>query len=34
MGGDRKRALAAGCDEYSTKPVDFQKLLGIIEQFI
>lgn len=33
MSGDRKRALAAGCDEYSTKPVDFQKLLGLIEQF-
>ena len=33
MSGDRKRALAAGCDEYSTKPVDFQKLLALIEQF-
>ncbi len=34
MAGDREKALAAGCDEYSTKPVDFQKLLEIIEQFI
>ena len=34
MSGDRGRALAAGCDEYSTKPVDFQQLLGLIGQFI
>lgn len=34
MAGDREKALAAGCDEYSTKPIDFQKLLAIIEQFI
>ncbi len=34
MAGDRERALAAGCDEYSTKPIDFQKLLDMIEQCI
>ena len=27
MDGDRARALAAGCDEYGTKPVDFKHLL-------
>lgn len=34
MAGDREKALAAGCDEYATKPIDFQKLLGLIEQCI
>ena len=27
MTGDRARAMAAGCDEYHTKPVDFELLL-------
>jgi two-component system cell cycle response regulator DivK len=27
MAGDRDRALEAGCDDYDTKPVDFQRLL-------
>lgn len=30
MAGDRDRAIEAGCDDYDTKPVEFQRLLGKI----
>ena len=34
VGHDRKNALAAGCDDYSGKPVNFDHLQGMIEALL
>ena len=34
MAGDRERSLAAGCDEYDTKPVQLPRLLGKIRALL
>ena len=31
MTGDREKALAAGCDDFDTKPVEFDRLMKKIE---
>ena len=34
MAGDREKALDAGADEYDTKPIEFKRLLGKINNFL
>jgi CheY-like chemotaxis protein len=34
MTGDREKALEAGCDDYDTKPIEFQRLLEKIQALI
>lgn len=34
MSEDRERALAAGCDDYATKPIDFPDLLEKIRSLV
>jgi len=34
MTGDREKCLAAGADEYVSKPIDIDRLLNLMNQFI
>jgi CheY-like chemotaxis protein len=32
LSGDRENAIAAGCDDYEIKPIEFDRLLGKMER--
>ncbi len=34
IAGDREKSLEVGCDDYTTKPVDFPRLLAKIQSFL
>jgi DNA-binding response OmpR family regulator len=34
MESDRQKALIAGCDDYDTKPIEIERLLGKIQALL
>lgn len=34
MAGDRDKALAAGCDDYDAKPIEFERLIGKMQRLL
>jgi len=34
MAGDREKAIEAGCDDYDTKPVELERLIGKMERLL
>jgi two-component system, cell cycle response regulator DivK len=34
MAGDREKALAAGCEDFDTKPIDFDRLLDKMKRLL
>jgi two-component system cell cycle response regulator DivK len=34
LAGEREKALAAGCDEFDTKPIEFERLVAILRRIL
>src|SRR5262249_9391755 len=34
LAGERERALAAGCNEFDTKPIEFDRLVAILRRIL
>ena len=34
MAGDREKAIEAGCDDYDTKPVELERLIGKMQRLL
>ena len=34
LAGEREKALAAGCDEFDTKPIEFERLVATIRRVL
>ena len=34
LGGEREKALAAGCDEFDTKPIEFDRLVAKVHRLL
>ena len=34
LAGEREKALAAGCDEFDTKPIEFERLVGTLRRLL
>jgi two-component system cell cycle response regulator DivK len=34
LAGERERAIAAGCDEFDTKPIEFERLVATVRRLL
>ena len=34
LAGEREKAIAAGCDEFDTKPIEFERLVGTLRRIL
>ena len=34
LAGEREKAMAAGCDEFDTKPIEFERLVAILRRIL
>ena len=34
LGGEREKALAAGCNEFDTKPIEFERLVATVRRIL